>query len=182
MAVLVCVVLILAMFGVSDGAWCVCRSDMSDSVLQKSLDYACGAGADCNPILSNGACFQPNTVRSHCSYAVNSYYQRKGQAQGACDFAGSAGLTATDPSSNGCTYPATPSAAGTTSTPSTTNASGSTSTTPTTFSPPGSVLGGLGPSGNTISSDSSDGGLPPEARILLQLLAILFSVMVYFSG
>lgn len=80
-----------------DAAWCVCRSDMSSNVLQKTLDYACGAGADCSPIIQNGACYNPNTMLAHCSYAVNSYYQKKGQAQGACDFAGSATLSSTDP-------------------------------------------------------------------------------------
>ncbi|KAG6507662.1 hypothetical protein ZIOFF_033013 [Zingiber officinale] len=89
-----------------DAAWCVCRSDMSSNVLQKALDYACGAGADCSPITQNGACYNPNTVLAHCSYAVNSYYQRKAQAQGSCDFSGSATLSSTDPGSNGCTYPA----------------------------------------------------------------------------
>ncbi|BAT99125.1 hypothetical protein VIGAN_10051000 [Vigna angularis var. angularis] len=50
-----------------------------------AIDYASGAGADCSPILQNGACYQPNTVKDHCNYAVNSYFQRKGQAQGSCD-------------------------------------------------------------------------------------------------
>nr|CAD1837932.1 unnamed protein product [Ananas comosus var. bracteatus] len=40
--------------GGTDGAWCVCRSDQSTPALQKTLDYACGAGADCNPILQMG--------------------------------------------------------------------------------------------------------------------------------
>lgn len=83
---------------VADAAWCVCKPEMADAALQKTLDYACGAGADCTPILQNGACYNPNTVRAHCSYAANSYYQRKGQAQGACDFSGTATLTTTDPS------------------------------------------------------------------------------------
>ncbi|URD88324.1 X8 domain [Musa troglodytarum] len=100
--------LILTFFGGSDAGWCVCRSDVSTSALQKSLDYACGAGADCTPVLQNGACYNPNTVLAHCSYAVNSYYQRKGQPQGSCDFAATATLTSTDPGGNGCTYPATP--------------------------------------------------------------------------
>ncbi|RWW57090.1 hypothetical protein BHE74_00036142 [Ensete ventricosum] len=81
---------------------------MSNPALQKTLDYACGAGADCTPIIQNGACYNPNTVLGHCSYAANSYYQRKGQAGGACDFAGTATLTSTDPGGNGCTYPGTP--------------------------------------------------------------------------
>ena len=77
--------------------WCVCK-DMPDAVLQKALDYACGAGADCNPTRQNGQCFQPNTVRAHCSYAVNSYYQKKGQSQGSCDFSGAATISTSDPS------------------------------------------------------------------------------------
>ena len=85
-------------YALQDAAWCVCKQDQPTTSQQKALDYACGAGADCNPILQNGACYNPNTVNAHCSYAVNSYYQRKGQAQGACDFAGAAGLVSSDPS------------------------------------------------------------------------------------
>lgn len=79
------------------GSWCVCK-DGSDTILQKSLDYACGAGADCNPIKQTGPCFQPNTVRAHCNFAVNSYFQKKGQAPMSCDFAGTATVTASNPS------------------------------------------------------------------------------------
>lgn len=68
---------------------------MSDQVLQKDIDYACGAGADCSPILQNGPCFNPNTIKDHCNYAVNSYFQRKGQAPGSCDFSGTATVTPT---------------------------------------------------------------------------------------
>ncbi|KAK4782423.1 hypothetical protein SAY86_016525 [Trapa natans] len=78
--------------------WCVCKEGLSDAVLQKTLDYACGAGADCNPVKPNGICFQPNTVRAHCSYAANSYFQKKGQAAGSCDFAGTASFSTADPS------------------------------------------------------------------------------------
>ena len=77
--------------------WCVCK-EMGTPVLQQTLDYACGAGADCVPIHQNGPCFLPNTVRAHCNYAVNSYFQKKGQAQGACDFKGAAMVSASDPS------------------------------------------------------------------------------------
>ncbi|KAI9111662.1 hypothetical protein K1719_017352 [Acacia pycnantha] len=51
--------------------------DVGDQALQKALDYACQAGADCTPILQNGACYNPNSVKDHCSYAVNSYFQKK---------------------------------------------------------------------------------------------------------
>ncbi|CAN4088377.1 unnamed protein product [Withania somnifera] len=106
MSAFVLVLLLLAMAGRSNAAWCACKG-LSDAVLQKTLDYACGAGADCNPIHQNGPCFNPNTVRAHCNFAVNSYFQRKGQAAGACDFSGTATVTATDPSTAGCVYPAT---------------------------------------------------------------------------
>ncbi|EOY22060.1 Plasmodesmata callose-binding protein 3 [Theobroma cacao] len=105
MAALVLAVLILAMTGRSSATWCVCKDNVGDASLQKTLDYACGAGADCNAIHSNGPCFNPNSVKAHCNYAVNSYFQKKGQAQGSCDFAGTATVTASDPSSTGCAYP-----------------------------------------------------------------------------
>jgi hypothetical protein len=82
-----------------DGAWCVCRADQPDASLQKTLDYACGTGADCNPIQpSGGACFAPDAVRAHCSYAVNSFFQRNNQNQQACVFSGTATLVTNDPS------------------------------------------------------------------------------------
>ena len=66
---------------------------------RRHWDYACGAGADCSPILQNGACYQPNTIKDHCSYAVNSYFQRKGQTAQSCDFSGAASQSQTAPSS-----------------------------------------------------------------------------------
>ncbi|CAI9752906.1 unnamed protein product [Fraxinus pennsylvanica] len=64
--------------GILVGAtWCICKDGLSNQALQKALDYACGAGADRTH--QNGPCFTPNTVRAHCNYAVNSYFQRKGQ-------------------------------------------------------------------------------------------------------
>jgi X8 domain len=76
----------------------VCRSDQSTPALQKTIDYACGAGADCTPIIQNGVCYNPDTVVAHCSYAANSYFQRNGQAQTACNFSGTATISTTDPS------------------------------------------------------------------------------------
>lgn len=75
---------------------------MGDQALQKAIDYACGAGADCTPITQNGACYQPNTMKDHCNYAVNSYFQRKGNVQGSCDFAGAAATSQTPPSEYPC--------------------------------------------------------------------------------
>ncbi|KAI0523516.1 hypothetical protein KFK09_005911 [Dendrobium nobile] len=176
MAALVFAVLFLAMFSLADATWCVCRSDVSNAAQQKTLDYACGAGADCNPILQNGACFNPNTVLAHCSYAANSYFQKKGQAQGSCDFTGSALTTQTDPSSNGCTYPATPSAAATgsssTQNPGSSSSSSTGSLTPTSTGT--GVLGGLGPSGTTTSIDGSAASFIPNPVIMSSLLLIFF--------
>ncbi|XP_017972732.1 PREDICTED: PLASMODESMATA CALLOSE-BINDING PROTEIN 3 [Theobroma cacao] len=193
MAALVLAVLILAMTGRSSATWCVCKDNVGDASLQKTLDYACGAGADCNAIHSNGPCFNPNTVKAHCNYAVNSYFQKKGQGQGSCDFAGTATVTASDPSSTGCAYPSSVSAASsttpttpvTTTTPSTTTPSTMnpstntpTSTTPYGTTTPTGVLGGvgtgLGPSGAGINTDYSDGGY--------RLQGLSFFTTLLFSG
>lgn len=82
----------------ADAIWCVCRSDQSTPNLQKTIDYACGAGADCTPTKTGGSCSSPDTVLSHCSYAANSYFQKNGQAQTACNFSGTATISTTDPS------------------------------------------------------------------------------------
>ncbi|KAL7110127.1 hypothetical protein ACP275_05G004900 [Erythranthe tilingii] len=108
-AFVVGLVFVLAMTGYSDASYCVCNSGVSDAVLQKNIDYACGAGADCIAIMQNGACFSPNTVKDHCNYAVNSYYQKKAQITGSCDFQGTAAVTQTAPSAApGCVYQASP--------------------------------------------------------------------------
>ena len=78
--------------------WCVARSDASDQALQTALDYACGAGADCPPIQSDGLCYLPNTIQAHASFAFNSLYQRKARAPGSCNFAGTSTIAQTDPS------------------------------------------------------------------------------------
>jgi hypothetical protein len=57
--------------------FCVAKPGAPDSALQKSLDWACGSGADRAPIQPGGACYQPNTVRAHASYAMSSYYKNK---------------------------------------------------------------------------------------------------------
>ncbi|PPR95704.1 hypothetical protein GOBAR_AA24969 [Gossypium barbadense] len=171
MAALVLPLLILAAItGRSSGNWCICKNGVSDTVLQKTLDYACGAGADCNPIHLKGSCFNPDTVKAHCSYAVNSYFQRKGQAQGSCDFSGTATVTTADPSYTGCAFPSSATTTTPTTTPSSTTPSSvnpinntPTSTTPFGSTTPTGILGGvgngLGPSGTGINTDySTDGG------------------------
>ncbi|CAM8883743.1 unnamed protein product [Rhodiola kirilowii] len=170
MALMMFLVLFLAMTGSSSAVYCICKDGISEAMLQKALDYACGAGADCTPILQNGNCYNPNTVKSHCDYAVNSYFQRKGQVSGSCDFAGAATTNNVAPAqSSSCVYQSTPSttsggtttptmAPPTTTTPSTTTPSTTTpsTTTPSTNTPtyiPGTTPSifntGLGPSSFT---------------------------------
>ncbi|KAK8694997.1 hypothetical protein V6N13_072539 [Hibiscus sabdariffa] len=169
--VLLPLLLLATMTGPSSGTWCICKDGVSETVLQKTLDYACGEGAECSPTHVKGPCFNPDTVRAHCNYAVNSFFQKKGQAPGTCDFAGTATLTTSDPSYAGCPFPATASAAGTTTTttPKTTTPTVNpinntpTSTTPYGSTTPTGMLGGvgngLGPSGAGINPDySTDGG------------------------
>ncbi|OWM65236.1 PLASMODESMATA CALLOSE-BINDING PROTEIN 2-like [Punica granatum] len=161
MAFLAVAVLILAISGHSSAAsWCVCKFGLSDTVLQKALDWACGNGADCNPIRQNGVCYQPDSVRTHCSYAVNSYFQKKGQTTGACDFGGAAAVSTTDPSANGCSYPSSATSSTGTGTP-TTPATGT--TTPpgtTTMAPPGTTT--TAPPGTTtpITTTPTTSGTP----------------------
>ncbi|GFY98417.1 glucose-6-phosphate/phosphate translocator-like protein [Actinidia rufa] len=76
--------------GMRCATYCICKDGVSDSLLQTNIDYACGAGADCSQIHQNGGCYNPNTVKDHCNYAVNSYFQRKGQDPGSCNFTGTA--------------------------------------------------------------------------------------------
>ncbi|XP_038878558.1 PLASMODESMATA CALLOSE-BINDING PROTEIN 3-like [Benincasa hispida] len=188
--------LILAMTGHSSATWCVCKDEVGDTALQKTLDFACGAGADCIPIHQNGGCFLPNTVKAHCSFAANSYFQRKGQAPGSCDFSGTAMVTTSDPSISGCVYPssASPVNSGTipvTGTPTTTNpGTGLTPTTNTPFgsSTPTGVLGGngfgsgnngLGPSGvGGMNTDYSDSGSRLELTLIANVLAFLFTLLL----
>ncbi|KAG4116707.1 hypothetical protein ERO13_D12G185100v2 [Gossypium hirsutum] len=208
-ATLVFALLILAITaghstGGATGKWCACKDGVGDGNLQKTLDYACGNGADCNPIRSNGPCYNPNTVKAHCNYAVNSYFQKKGQGQGSCEFAGTAAITTTDPSSAGCSYPSSASGGGTTLTPTTpgttTTPSSSTTTTPSIMTPgtntptsttpyssttPTGVLGGvgtgLGPSGTTsTNTDYSHGGF--RLQPISSFTTLLFSGFMLIWG
>lgn len=89
----------LCMFNLlAEATWCVCKQGLNASDLQKTIDYACGNGADCSGIQQGGPCYVPNQVLPHCSYAVNSYFQSKSQITGSCNFSGTATITTNDPS------------------------------------------------------------------------------------
>ncbi|KAG2376933.1 PLASMODESMATA CALLOSE-BINDING PROTEIN 2 [Vigna angularis] len=166
-------VLFLAFTGHSSALYCVCKDGVGDQALQKAIDYACGAGADCSPIIQNGACYQPNTVKDHCNYAVNSYFQRKGQAQGSCDFAGAATQSQNPPTSaSTCVYPSSPgyvldhgsccnAGTGTTGTPTTTTPTTGTPSTLTPTTPTGTGTG-TG-TGSTTTGNPNVFGISPTS-------------------
>ncbi|XP_007009341.2 PREDICTED: glucan endo-1,3-beta-glucosidase [Theobroma cacao] len=89
----------------SSKKFCVPKPGVTDAQLQSNLDYACSQGANCSPIQPGGPCAQPGTVRSRATFAMNSYYRNKGQADNACDFSGTAQITTADPSYGNCHYP-----------------------------------------------------------------------------
>ncbi|XP_054825018.1 PLASMODESMATA CALLOSE-BINDING PROTEIN 3-like [Prosopis cineraria] len=185
---------ISALIGQSSALYCVCKDGVGDQVLQKNIDYACGAGADCTPILQNGACYNPNTVKDHCNWAVNSYFQKSGQTQGSCDFAGTATTSANPPStSSSCVYPSSNTGTPTTGTP---------GTSPSTISPPtgtgtgtgigtgtgtgtgnGSPVFGISPSASTSPfNDGSNGGkiLVEGTKLLIPLVFTLWLSFLRF--
>ncbi|GMG99308.1 hypothetical protein Nepgr_001148 [Nepenthes gracilis] len=84
--------------------WCVAKPSVPLPIIQEAMDYACGSGADCSFIQPDQACFEPNTLLAHASYAFNSYWQRTKVAGGTCDFGGVAILVTVDPSYRGCHF------------------------------------------------------------------------------
>lgn len=159
-----------------EGNWCVARSDASNQALQTALDYACGSGADCTPLQSNGLCFLPNSIQAHASYAFNSYFQRKGMAPGSCDFSGTATVAKTDPSYGSCVYPSSLSTAGGSGTTSTTTPNTNPNIQSPTFGDGSTGLNpGLNPGTPPLldNSESSLGFVATRTLLPLCLLLVL---------
>lgn len=90
--------------------WCVAKSNLSDSALQGALDWVCGplpaqGQVNCGPLQSGGACYNPDTVSAHTSWAFNSYFQSHNASDSSCDFQGTAVQVTVDPSTSTCQYP-----------------------------------------------------------------------------
>ncbi|XP_047339676.1 uncharacterized protein LOC124943170 [Impatiens glandulifera] len=80
--------------------WCIADEQMPDDVLRRALNWACSHGADCRKIQPKQACFWPNTVKAHASYAFNSYYQRQKHKHNSCHFKSAAFVTEINPKGN----------------------------------------------------------------------------------
>ncbi|OVA10376.1 Glycoside hydrolase [Macleaya cordata] len=94
--------------GVSRGpsVWCVAKPHADEKLLQAVLDFCCGpGGVDCKELVNRGACFDPNKLHAHASYAMNAYYQMHGRNYWNCDFKGTGLVTFGDPSYGTCRYP-----------------------------------------------------------------------------
>ncbi|CAM6064013.1 unnamed protein product, partial [Sphagnum tenellum] len=83
--------------------WCVAKPGAAATDIQNALNFACGEGAaDCSAIQPGGACFWPQTLMSHASYAYNSYYQKNGRNYWNCYFGNTGVITITDPTAGSC--------------------------------------------------------------------------------
>ncbi|KAK9027406.1 hypothetical protein V6N11_067242 [Hibiscus sabdariffa] len=91
--------------GNSTAVFCVAKDDASEDKLRDGLNWACGQGkANCSSIQSGQACYLPNNIKNHASYAYNDYYQKMHTVGGTCDFDGTATTTNNDPSYGSCIF------------------------------------------------------------------------------
>ncbi|XP_056684983.1 glucan endo-1,3-beta-glucosidase 4-like [Spinacia oleracea] len=90
--------------------WCVARSEASDAVIQKSLDWVCNYGPiACTRIQPGQPCYRPNDLRGVASAAFNDYWQLVKHSPGAlCDIFGAASLVHQDPSHDNCPFSCKP--------------------------------------------------------------------------
>ncbi|XP_076933689.1 uncharacterized protein LOC143599668 [Bidens hawaiensis] len=197
------VVVFLAITGCSSASYCVCNTGVSDTALQQNIDFACGAGADCKQINQNGPCYNPNTLRDHCNFAVNSYYQKKGQTPLSCSFSGTATVTSSPPSgvnsacfsgtSSGSSTPTNPTIAppgistgtgtgtgmGTGAGTGTGNGTGTSTGIGTGINVNPTTGGGMAPSGSTGLNDNSSGVIIQQTASGFVLLTLMIQGLVW---
>lgn len=91
--------------GAKEKQWCLPKPEADDDALQRNIDYVCGLDSEyCGAIQEGSVCFNPNTVRAHASYAMNSYYQAMGRNGYDCNFAETGIITNVNPSYGRCKY------------------------------------------------------------------------------
>lgn len=85
--------------GTTNQTYCTAKTGAEASKLQAALDWACGAGkVDCSALMQGKACYEPDTLFDHATYAFDFYYNQMGKAPGSCDFNGVATITTINPS------------------------------------------------------------------------------------
>ncbi|XP_027336981.1 probable glucan endo-1,3-beta-glucosidase A6 [Abrus precatorius] len=86
--------------------WCVAARRDNATALAAALSYACSQGnGTCDPIQPGKACFKPDSLFWHASYAFSSYWAQFRKTGGTCYFNGLATQTAKDPSYGSCKFP-----------------------------------------------------------------------------
>lgn len=80
--------------------WCVPILTATNAQLQANIDWGCSCQGqvDCKPIQPGGACFEPNTLRNHASFVMNTYYHNHNCTDEACSFNNTGFFIFTDPS------------------------------------------------------------------------------------
>ncbi|XP_039065069.1 major pollen allergen Ole e 10-like [Hibiscus syriacus] len=89
-------------FNDKGGKWYVAKPSTDDAALASNINYACdyigSKGLNCSQIQQEGACFVPDTLINHASYAMNAYYQAYGRQPHQSYFTNSALITISNPS------------------------------------------------------------------------------------
>lgn len=85
--------------------YCTAKDGADPKMVQAALDWACGPGkVNCSSILQGQACYDPDNVFAHATYAFDTYYHQMGKTSGSCDFNGVAAITTTNPSHGLCIF------------------------------------------------------------------------------
>jgi hypothetical protein len=77
--------------------WCVAKPSADEKALQGNINYVC-QNVSCSVIQPGGPCFNPNTLASHASIAMNLYYAYNGRHSWNCYFRDSGIIVQSDPS------------------------------------------------------------------------------------
>ncbi|KAJ4836259.1 hypothetical protein Tsubulata_050310 [Turnera subulata] len=87
--------------------WCVVAKGVANkTALGNALSYACGQGnKTCDAIQPGKACYKPNSIVWHTSYAFSSFWAQLRSIGSTCYFDGLATQTTEDPSFGHCKFP-----------------------------------------------------------------------------